>query len=69
MLTHGCPTFWLTWAVLREEELFRAAFTKIALKVMPPNSMEETASDTNITVTLLNRANSQLPNILFQESH
>lgn len=34
---HGCTTFWLAWTALSEWESYRAAYTNVAPKVMPPN--------------------------------
>ena len=34
-LGHGCPTFWLPWAALSEEELSWAAYTYVTPKEMP----------------------------------
>ena len=36
MVYHVCPTLWLAWATLHEEELSRATSKKVALKVIPP---------------------------------
>ena len=36
-LKHWCPTSWLAWAALSEEELSMSASTIVALKVMPLN--------------------------------
>lgn len=37
VLSCGCPTFWLVCATLSEqEELSWAAYTKVALKLIPP---------------------------------
>jgi len=33
---HGCPTFWLAWAVLSKQEMSYATFTVDTPKVMPP---------------------------------
>ena len=40
----------------------------VASKVMPPNFLE-TTTDTKRTITLFDRANSQLPNTIFQHSY
>ena len=35
-LSHRCPTFWLAWDALSEDEFSWAAQTQVAPKVMPP---------------------------------
>jgi len=62
-LPQGCPTFRLGWAALSEEEPLRATSTTAAPKVMPLNYFHGNNRHKS-TITLFDRANSQLQNTL-----